>query len=267
MTEWLASNESSLRLIVFVVVLLALMALEAMLPRRKVAAQRRQRWPANLSIVVINTVVSRLLLPILPVGAALLAAERGIGLMPIIDAPFWLSFIACIVLLDLAIYWQHRLLHALPSLWRIHRMHHADTVFDVTTGARFHPLEIVLSLAFKLLVVLLLGAPVEAVIAFEIILNATSMFNHANLRLPAPVDACLRCLIVTPDMHRVHHSTIRQETDSNFGFNLPWWDWLFATYRAAPAAGHDNMRIGIEAFRDSGEQRLDRLLTQPFRRS
>jgi sterol desaturase/sphingolipid hydroxylase (fatty acid hydroxylase superfamily) len=173
--------------------------------------------------------------------------------------------LASIIALDLAVYAQHVAMHAAPPLWRLHRMHHADLDFDVTTGVRFHPLEILISMAWKMAVVAALGAPAFAVFLFEIALNATSLFNHANLTLPAPLDRVLRLLIVTPDMHRVHHSVVRRETDSNFGFNLSLWDRLFGTYRAQPAAGHEAMTIGLPSFRDARELRLDRLLTQPFR--
>jgi len=170
-----------------------------------------------------------------------------------------------LLLLDLAIYLQHRVFHYVPVLWRLHRMHHADLDIDVTTGARFHPIEILLSLAIKFVVIVTLGIPALAVLFFEIALNATSMFNHSNVRMPLPVERVLRWLVVTPDMHRVHHSIVRRETDSNFGFNFPWWDRLLRTYRAQPEAGHERMTIGIEQFRDPKELRLDRMLSQPFR--
>ena len=170
-----------------------------------------------------------------------------------------------ILALDLAIYLQHVLFHAVPALWRLHRMHHADQDIDVTTGVRFHPIEILLSMGIKLGVVAALGTPAVAVLAFEILLNATSMFNHSNVRMPLWLDRALRWIVVTPDMHRVHHSIVVRETNSNFGFNLPWWDRLFGTYRDQPEAGHDAMTIGIQQFREPGEQRLDRMLTQPFR--
>jgi sterol desaturase/sphingolipid hydroxylase (fatty acid hydroxylase superfamily) len=179
--------------------------------------------------------------------------------------PLWAAVPLAVVLLDLAIYLQHVLFHAVPALWRLHRMHHADLEFDVTTGARFHPLEILLSMAIKLGVVAALGAPAVAVLMFEMLLNATAMFNHSNVRMPARLDSSLRWIVVTPDMHRVHHSVNPREANSNFGFNLPWWDRLFGTYRPEPTAGHESMTIGIEQFREPAEQRLDRMLTQPFR--
>jgi sterol desaturase/sphingolipid hydroxylase (fatty acid hydroxylase superfamily) len=179
--------------------------------------------------------------------------------------PIWASVPLAVMALDLAIYLQHVLFHAVPALWRLHRVHHADLEIDVTTGARFHPIEIGLSMGIKLGVIAALGTPAVAVLLFEVLLNATSMFNHSNVRMPTRLDRVLRWIVVTPDMHRVHHSIVARETNSNFGFNLPWWDRLFGTYRNQPAAGHETMTIGIEQFRDPVEQRLDRMLTQPFR--
>ena len=190
---------------------------------------------------------------------------RGFGLFNVIAVPAWIGVAASVVILDLAIYLQHVLFHAVPALWRLHRMHHADLEFDVSTGLRFHPIEILLSMLIKFAVVAALGAPALSVLIFEVLLNATSMFNHANVRIPLGIDRVLRWLVVTPDMHRVHHSILARETNSNFGFNLPWWDRLFGTYRAQPAAGHEAMTIGIEQFRDPRELWLDRMLAQPFR--
>jgi sterol desaturase/sphingolipid hydroxylase (fatty acid hydroxylase superfamily) len=207
----------------------------------------------------------RLLLPTAAAGVALVAAERGFGLFHLIGLPFWVAAPIGFLALDLVIYGQHVMFHHVPWLWRLHRMHHADLDIDVTTGVRFHPVEILLSLVIKIATVALLGIPAAAVVCFEVVLNATSMFNHANASLPRWLDRVARLTLVTPDMHRVHHSILRQETDSNFGFNLPWWDRLFGTYRAEPRAGHDGMTIGLPVFRDPRELRLDRLLTQPFR--
>ncbi|MBI3516791.1 MAG: sterol desaturase family protein [Proteobacteria bacterium] len=244
----------------------ALMALwEAAAPRRAVAIGRAARWPHNLGLVALNTVVLRVLFPIAPVAVALVAQEQGWGLLNTVSVPGWAAVVAAIVALDLAIYFQHVLFHAVPALWCLHRMHHADLEFDVTTGLRFHPIEIVLSLVIKLAVIAALGAPALGVVAFEVLLNATSMFNHGNVRLQPGLDRVLRWIVVTPEMHRVHHSIVRRETDSNFGFNLPWWDRLFGTYRAQPAAGHAGMTIGIDQFRDPAQLRLDRMLMQPFR--
>jgi sterol desaturase/sphingolipid hydroxylase (fatty acid hydroxylase superfamily) len=238
---------------------------EVMAPRRRQALSRIRRWPGNLGIVAIDTLLVRLLFPTAAVGVALLAESRSWGLLPALGAPPWLSVLTAVVLLDLVIYLQHVLFHAVPALWRLHRMHHADLEIDATTGVRFHPIEVLLSMAIKLGVVAALGAPAVAVLIFEVLLNATSIFNHANARVPQYLDRVLRWIVVTPDMHRVHHSILPRETNSNFGFNLPWWDRVFGTYRAQPQAGHEAMTIGIEQFRDPRELRLDRLLVQPFR--
>ena len=195
----------------------------------------------------------------------MLAAERGWGLFNLAGVPLPLAAILGFLILDLAIYAQHFVFHHVPVLWRLHRMHHADLDIDVTTGVRFHPFEILISLAIKIAVIVAFGIPPAGVFVFEVALNATSMFNHSNALMPRWLDRVLRLIVVTPDMHRVHHSVVRAETDSNFGFNLPWWDWLFGTYRREPQAGHDGMVIGIPQFRDPHEQRLDRMLTQPFR--
>lgn len=265
MPEIILANEPVIRLGAFAGIFTVIALWELGAPRRLQRLPRRGRWPSNVAIVVLNTFLVRLLFPIAAVGVAVLAEARGFGLLQAIQAPPWLALVASLVLLDLAIYLQHVLFHAVPALWRVHRMHHADLEFDVTTGARFHPIEIVLSMVIKLGVVAALGTPAVAVVIFEVVLNATSMFNHGNVRIPARVDGVLRWILVTPDMHRVHHSVVPRETNSNFGFNVPWWDRLFGTYRAQPAAGHEAMTIGIEQFRDPHELRLDRMLVQPFR--
>ncbi len=265
MSDLMLTHEPLIRLGAFASVF-ALMAIwELLAPRRRQTIGRLRRWPSNLGIVALDTMLVRLLFPIAAVGLALVAESRGWGLFPALDAPTWLGIVAAVILLDLAIYLQHVLFHAVPTLWRLHRMHHADLEFDVTTGARFHPIEILLSMGIKLGVVAALGAPAASVLMFEVLLNATSMFNHSNVRLSARFDRVLRWLVVTPDMHRVHHSILPRETNSNFGFNLPWWDRLFGTYRAQPQAGHEAMTIGIEQFRDPRELRLDRMLLQPLR--
>lgn len=265
MTETLLANEPMLRLAVFLGVLVAMTGWELAAPRRRQDIPRVIRWTNNLALVVVDTVILRLTFPILAVGLALMAEERGWGLFNVLDLPLWLAVLLSILLLDLAIYLQHVLFHAVPGMWRLHRMHHADLEFDVTTGLRFHPVEIVLSMVIKLAVVAALGAPAVAVLVFEVLLNATALFNHANIRLPAGLDRVLRWVVVTPDMHRVHHSVIPAETNSNFGFNLPWWDRLLGTYRAQPKAGHDGMTIGIEQFRTPRDLWLDRMLVQPLR--
>ena len=265
MAETLLRYEPAIRLGIFIS-LFAVMALwEVLAPRRAQAIGRLRRWPANLGIVALNTLLVRLVFPTAAVGMALVSQARDWGLFHMLDTPDWFSVIAAVILLDLAIYLQHALLHAVPLLWRLHRVHHADLEFDVTTGTRFHPVEILLSMAIKLGVVAAIGPPAVAVLVFEVLLNATSMFNHSNIHLSEKYDGLLRWFLVTPDMHRVHHSILPTETNSNFGFNVPWWDRLFGTYRAQPAAGHLQMTIGIEQFRDPHELRLDRMLLQPFR--
>lgn len=259
------AHEPTIRLTAFLGVFVLVAGLEALFPRRHRSVSRWVRWPNNLALTALNTVIVRILFPTAAVGVALLGEPQEWGLIPWLDLPFWAAIVVAVVVLDLAIYLQHVMFHAVPVLWRLHRMHHADLDFDVTTGARFHPIEIVLSLGIKLAVILALGAPAAAVLIFEVLLNATSMFNHANLGMPSGLDRALRWLVVTPDMHRVHHSIVPRETNSNFGFSLPWWDRLFGTYRTQPAAGHERMTIGIDRFRTVRDLWLDRMLVQPLR--
>ena len=232
--------------------ILGLMAVwEIISPRRVLAVSKLLRWTNNLGLVVLNTVILRLLLPAAAVGMAAFATANGWGVFNTIAVPYWLAVIASVVVLDFIIYLQHVMVHAVPVLWRLHRVHHADLEFDVTTGARFHPIEIILSMLIKFATISVLGPPVLAVVIFEVILNATAMFNHGNVRIPLALDHLLRWIVVTPDMHRVHHSVEDDEANSNFGFNLPWWDRLFGTYRDQPRAGHTIMTIGIKTFRDT----------------
>jgi sterol desaturase/sphingolipid hydroxylase (fatty acid hydroxylase superfamily) len=265
MTETLLANEPLIRLGLFLGVLVTMALWEAAAPRRRREIPRSIRWSNNFGIVVIDTILVRFALPIVAVGFAALAAERGWGLFNVFDVPFWLAFVLSVPALDLAIYLQHVMFHAVPALWRLHRMHHADLEFDVSTGLRFHPVEILLSTGIKFAVVAALGPPAIAVLVFEVLLNATAMFNHSNIRLPERIDRILRLLVVTPDMHRVHHSIHPNETNSNFGFNLPWWDRLLGTYRPQPRDGHEGMTIGIEQFRTRRDLWLDRMLIQPLR--
>lgn len=265
MTDELLSHAPTLRLGVFLGLFVLMAGWECLAARRERKLTRLRRWPGNLGVSFLDAFLARLVAPAGAVGFALFAEARGFGLFHTVTWPVLLEVLVSVVVLDLAIYWQHRLFHCVPALWRLHRMHHADLDVDVTTGARFHPFEILLSLGLKFLVIAALGAPAVSVLVFEVLLNATAMFNHSNVRVPEAVERVLRCVVITPDLHRVHHSILRRETDSNFGFNLPWWDWLFGTYRAQPEAGHDAMQLGIEQFRDSKELRLDRMLTQPFR--
>ncbi|MBI2805894.1 MAG: sterol desaturase family protein [Planctomycetes bacterium] len=236
-------------------------------PRRRLTTDKPRRWLSNLGLAAINSLVLRVLAPAGIAGVALLAESQGWGLLNRLDMPFWLSVLICVVLLDLVVYLQHVLFHALPFLWRLHRVHHADLDMDVTTGARFHTLEMVISHAIKLAAVLLLGAPALAVLIFEMMLNATSLFNHANVKLPGWLDAFVRLVIVTPDMHRVHHSTNPEETNRNFGFSLPWWDFLLGTYLAQPAKGHAEMAIGLPEVRDERvAEGLAWMLALPFQK-
>lgn len=261
----LLEHEPMIRSSVFAAVLLVMLGWEVLAPRRTLMVPRRVRWMSNVALSFINTAVLRFVFPLLAVGLAELMATQSWGLFNVLALPVWLELIAAVVLLDLAIYVQHVIFHKVPMLWRLHRLHHADIDFDVTTGVRFHPIEIVLSMLIKFAVVTLLGPAAVAVMVFEVLLNATSMFNHGNVRLPVALDTWVRRFVVTPDMHRVHHSVHRYETDSNFGFNLAIWDRVFGTYRAQPDDGHEGMAIGIETFRERSEYGLLRLLAQPFR--
>ena len=249
----------------FLGMLVVMAGWEVAAPRRRREIPRLLRWTNNLTVVVIDTLLVRLTFPIVALGLALIAEERGWGLLNQFEGPASLAFLVSLLVFDIAIYLQHVIFHAVPALWRLHRMHHADLEFDVTTGLRFHPFEILLSLGVKLAVVVTLGPPAIAVLVFEVLLNASSMFNHSNVRIPLGVDRVLRWIVVTPDMHRVHHSIHASETNSNFGFNLPWWDRLFGTYRAQPREDHECMTIGIEQFRTHRDLWIDRMLIQPLR--
>jgi len=257
--------EVLIRLSAFALVFAAMALWEIAAPRRSPLAGRWPRWPSNVGILLVDALVVRIFIPTAAVGAALFAAGRGWGLLHQAGLRLSLAALIGFFVLDLVIYAQHVVFHKVPMLWRLHRMHHADLAFDVTTGVRFHPVEILLSMLIKLAVVAALGAPALAVLLFEVLLNATSMFSHGNVRVPERLDRVLRFIVVTPDMHRVHHSIETPETNSNFGFNLPWWDRMFGTYRPEPLAGHEAMTIGIQQFRTRSDLRLDRMLLQPFR--
>ena len=263
--SWIISHELSIRFGFFVVVFGLVALWEVQAPRRKLTVPKGVRWANNLGLVVLNTLILRLLFPAAAVGMAIFAVDHGWGIFNYLDAPVWLAIPASVIVLDLLIYLQHVMVHAIPALWRLHRVHHADLDYDVTTGARFHPIEIILSMLIKFATIAVLGPPVVAVVIFEVVLNTTAMFNHGNLHLPPAVDRILRWVLVTPDMHRVHHSVEDDEANSNFGFSLSWWDRLFGTYRDQPRNGHEGMIIGIHGFRDP--KRVDRLpgmLTLPF---
>lgn len=267
MAEGLAAQEGTLRLGVFLAVLAVMAAWELAAPLRRAEVPRVIRWSNNIALVALDTAIVRLMFPLAAVGVAAWAESAGFGIMHWLALPGWVAVPLAMVALDLAIWAQHVLFHKVPWLWRLHRVHHADTHFDVTTGVRFHPVEIVVSMAIKMALVAALGAPVLAVLLFEVMLSAGALFTHANLSLPARLDSALRRVIVTPDMHRIHHSVHHVETDSNYGFNLSVWDRLFGTYRAHPQDGQTGMAIGIGQFRDAREAWIDRLLTQPFRGS
>ena len=263
--ETLLAWEPYIRMTAFGSVLAAMALLEWMAPRRSQVHSRFRRWPSNIGIVIVSALLVKIVIPITAVAFALWCERNGVGLLNWLAVPGWLAVVAAVLVLDLAIYVQHVVFHHVPMLWRLHRMHHADLELDVTSGTRFHPVEILLSMMIKLAVVGIIGAPALAVLIFEVLLNATAMFNHSNLKLPLGLDRIVRVVLVTPDMHRVHHSIVPRETHSNFGFNLAVWDRMFRTYRPQPEAGHDGMTIGLPVFRDPAELRLDRLLTQPWR--
>jgi sterol desaturase/sphingolipid hydroxylase (fatty acid hydroxylase superfamily) len=264
--QFVMAHEPAIR-IGFFVAIFALVALwELVAPQRRLTVSKALRWSSNLGLVVLNTVLLRLMFPLAAVGMAALSAANGWGLLNHFNVPFWLAVPLAVMAMDFVIWLQHVMVHAVPVLWRLHRVHHADPDYDLTTGARFHPLEIALSMLIKIATIAVLGPPVLAVLIFEVILNAAAMFNHGNIRLPVGLDRVLRCVIVTPDMHRVHHSVEEDETNSNFGFNLPWWDRLFGTYRAQPRAGQVGMTIGLHGHTDPREvARLDGMLLMPFR--
>ena len=263
-TGIIMEQEVTVRLSIFLGVFAIMAMWEMILPRRPLTRPKGERWLTNILLTVINTAMVRFAVPVMATGAAVLAAENGWGLFHHISLPSPVVVVACVVMLDLLIYIQHLVFHRVPLLWRLHRVHHTDLDFDVTTAVRFHPLEIILSLFIKAIAVLALGAPVEAIFIFEILLNATAMFNHGNVHLPRAVDGIIRLLIVTPDMHRVHHSVHATETNSNYGFNLSIWDRIFSTYRAQPVDGHDAMVIGLNEYRKPTDLALPALLIQPF---
>lgn len=264
---WIIDHAGAIRLSLFVAVFALMAGWELRAPCRQLTLSKTQRWLSNLSLVVLNTVILRLLFPAAAMGVAVFADEQGWGLFNVShEWPLLLMVVLSVILMDLVIYLQHVMVHAIPALWRLHRVHHADLDYDVTTGLRFHPLEIVLSLFIKFAIIVLLGPPLIAVVIFEVLLNATAMFNHGNVSLPAGLDRWLRWIVVTPDMHRVHHSIEDDETNSNFGFSLPWWDRLFGTYRDQPRKGHKKMIIGIRTFRDTRTcARLPGMLLIPFK--
>jgi sterol desaturase/sphingolipid hydroxylase (fatty acid hydroxylase superfamily) len=260
----IVENELWIRLSFFFGILIVMFLWELMMPRRPLTASKITRWFSNLSLVFIDSVVVRLAFPAGLAGVAFLTQQRGWGIFHLSEFPSLLKIVCGVLILDLAIYLQHIMFHSVPLFWRLHMVHHSDMDIDVTTGVRFHPIEIFLSMGIKMIVVILTGAPALSVLIFEIILNGTSMFNHGNVRYPQNVDSVLRLFVVTPEMHRVHHSTIRWETNSNLGFNFPWWDRLFGTYRAQPAKGHLEMTIGLDQYKEPRKLTLPWLMALPF---
>jgi len=258
-------REAVLRLGCFAAVFVVMCLWEIVSPRRPLSVPKLQRWTHNIGLLFLNSLVLRVLFPAAAVGIAYTAAESGWGLFNRVDLPYWLEVLVAVLLLDLAIYLQHMLMHRVPLLWRLHRVHHADLDIDMTTGSRFHTLEIIVSMLIKWVVIFLLGPALFAVLIFETLLNGMAVFNHANVRLPATIDRLLRLLLITPDVHRVHHSILRHETNSNFGFNLSIWDRAFGTYIDQPEKGHSAMTIGIPEFRDPEQvDKLPGMLTLPF---
>ena len=264
--SWILAHEPVIRMGFFFGVFAAMALWEVLSPRRRLTVSKTLRWANNLGLVFLNTAMLRIIFPAAAVGVAAFAGDHAWGVLNYYEVPFLIAVVVSVVAMDFIIYLQHVLVHAVPALWRLHRVHHADLDYDVTTGARFHPIEILLSMMIKFATITVLGPPVVAVVIFEVLLNATAMFNHGNVRLPQGLDRWLRWLVVTPDMHRVHHSVEDDEANSNFGFNLPWWDRLFGTYRAQPRAGHEGMTIGIHRYRTPKETAwLSGLLWLPFR--
>jgi sterol desaturase/sphingolipid hydroxylase (fatty acid hydroxylase superfamily) len=257
-------KEIYIRLVVFLIIFISMAIWETTKPRRVLMTSKRNRWFVNLSITFINSLILRLIFPMAAVGTALIAKEQNWGLLNAIAFDNWIAGIIAILMLDFTIYLQHAVFHYIPVFWRLHMVHHTDLDIDVTTGARFHPAEILLSMTIKMSVIVLLGAPPYSVLVFEIMLNGTSLFNHSNIFISPHIDKIIRLFVVTPDMHRVHHSVIIRERNSNFGFNFPWWDRIFRTYKNQPDKGHKNMVIGLANFRDSGRLGLPSILVLPL---
>lgn len=264
-SDWVIGNELPVRLSFFFGIFSVMALWEIYAPRRKLSVSRGLRWANNLGLIFLNSVVVRILFPTAAIGVAIFAQEQGWGLLNYYQLPFALAVVIATITMDFVLYLQHVLFHAIPVLWRLHRVHHADLDFDVTTGGRFHTLEIILSMLIRFSTIMVLGPPVVATVIFEVLLNVTAMFNHSNIYMPGKIDRTLRLFVVTPDMHRVHHSVHKPLTNSNYGFNLPWWDRLFGTYVAQPPEGHAEMKIGLDEFRDPRQvARIDGMLMLPF---
>lgn len=263
--DFIVAQEQNIRLGVFISLLVLFASLEFIAPLAKRRATRLSQWLTNISITVINTVIMRLILPIFAVGTANYSAENNLGLFNIFALGFWPTVVLSLVLLDLLIYGQHVMMHKIPLLWRLHRMHHTELGLDVTSAVRFHPIEIVLSMLIKMAFVLMMGIPVVAIILFEIILNGLALFNHSNIKLPGPIEQLLRKLFVTPEIHWIHHSEIINETNSNYGFNLVIWDKIFATYLDKPTLSYHQLRQGLKEFGFEKPLSLFELIMSPFK--
>lgn len=264
MTNFVLTHEATIRIAFFAGIFVIVAVIELLVPRRPVETSRASRWFGNIGIVIINTVLLRLLFPTAAVGVAVWVEHQGWGMFHNVQSPYWLKVAFSAIILDFIIYLQHVMFHAVPLFWRLHMMHHADMDYDLTTGNRFHPIEIILSMVIKGAAITVLGTPALGVIIFEILLNGTAMFNHGNFFIPKGIDQILRWFVVTPDMHRVHHSVFPSEANSNFGFNLPWWDRVMGTYRDQPSRGHEGMMIGLNQFRDPSRLTLPWMLVLPF---
>ncbi len=264
MTDFILSHEASIRLFFFISIFVVVAFYETRLPRRRLSVSKTGRWMINIGIVCIDSIALRIFFSAGAVGVAYWVHQHGWGIMNFLKIPYFVSVIMSVLILDFIIYLQHVMFHAAPAFWRLHMIHHADLDFDVTTGTRFHPIEILLSMIIKSVAIIALGPPVVGALLFEILLNGTAMFNHSNIKLPESWDRILRLFVVTPDMHRVHHSIFPNETNSNFGFNSPWWDRLLGTYRPQPRLGHEGMTIGLNQFRDPTHLTLPRILLLPF---
>lgn len=261
------AHEPSIRLAFFAGIFILVAAAELLRPRRNLAASKQKRWINNILLSFTDTLVLRLIFSVFPAGVAVFCQAQGWGMLNYFHFPFWIAAICGVFLLDMVIYWQHKMFHLSPVFWRLHKVHHIDQDIDVTTGLRFHPLEMILSMIIKMTAVAVIGAPPLAAVIFEILLNGTTMFNHGNLNIPPAADRLVRLFVVTPDMHRVHHSVIVKETNSNYGFNFPWWDRLFGTYRREPEKGHLQMKIGLTGYSDPKYLQLSQMLITPFESS
>jgi len=262
--DWIIEHSDIFRMSAFLTLLALFAVTEWLFPRRKSYGYKPRRWFSNLSIVAINVGLLRLVFPLLAVEVSFITVEKGWGLFQLVGWPGWLNFGCSILILDVAIYMQHVMFHAVPTLWRIHKVHHTDLDFDVTTGVRFHPIEIIISMGIKIMTVIAFGISPIAIIIFEVLLNGSSMFTHTNIKLPLGLDRVVRWLIVTPDMHRIHHSTEMRERNSNYGFNLSLWDRLFGTYRQNPQVDHPDMELGTPAFRNPKYLKINWLFLIPF---